>query len=425
MSPSRTQPLDPVALLDRLTDLIDFANQGEGGLPVLQRIVELATAATGATGAAFIGYTPSGGHLVAATSSLTWAVGLPVGMSEPEAVTMLAAESGQQTRVDQLPPEMAGLVRGRGIERVLSAAGFVGRSLVGSLHACFPDADGPADPHQIAAMRVLAAAAARMYRESTDLPLYPDGPAPGQRGAAPAPVSQEREQGRDLFIAMTSHELRTPVTVIKGYADTLVGRWDSLDDSARREAVRVVWQRARELARLVDRLLNAASGLTGVIDGSTVVPFDPAQVLRDAVLELSPDLRRNLLINLPHTLPKVRGDRASFSTVLTELVTNACKYSPDRVDVELTAGSDAYTLWIRVADRGLGIRSEHAERAFERFWQLERDDQRQYGGVGLGLYLVRKIVERQNGWVSLRPREGGGAVAEVRLPRADAGDGVT
>jgi signal transduction histidine kinase len=418
MSASSAPPLDPVALLDRLTDLIEVINQGESGLRGLHLIVDAAATATGATGAAFVEYTPAGGHLVAATSSLTWALGLPVDVSDPGAVRMLAALRGQQTLVDELPPEPAAHFRGRGIQRIVSAVGSVGGTLVGSLHVCFPDPDGQADAHQFAAMRFLAAAAARLYLESTELPVYPDGP------EAAADEPQEREQSRDLFIAMTSHELRTPVTVIKGYADTLVERWDSLDDPARREAVRVVWQRARELARLVDRLLNAASDLTGVSDGSTGVPFDPARVLRDAVLDLSPDLRRSVRVSLPDTLPKVRGDRASFSTVLAELVTNACKYSPDWVDVELTAGSDAYTVWIRVVDRGLGIRPEHAERAFERFWQLERGDQRQYGGVGLGLYLVRKIVERQNGWVSLRPREGGGAVAEVRLLRADAGAGV-
>jgi signal transduction histidine kinase len=105
------------------------------------------------------------------------------------------------------------------------------------------------------------------------------------------------------------------------------------------------------------------------------------------------------------------------------LVTNACKYSTDWVDVELTAGADERTVWIRVSDRGLGISPEYTERAFERFWQLETGDQRRYGGVGLGLYLVRRIVERQNGWVSLRARDGGGTVAEVRLPRADRGPG--
>jgi signal transduction histidine kinase len=232
-----------------------------------------------------------------------------------------------------------------------------------------------------------------------------------------------RDQARDLFIAVTSHELRTPVTVIRGYADTLVERWDSLTDPARRDAVFVVWQRARELARLVDRLLNTASDVAGVAGGAGSMPFDPAAALRGAVDELTPDLRRALQVRLPAALPKVRGDRASLATVLTELVTNACKYSTEHVDVELIAGADPETVWFRVADRGVGIRPEHAERAFERFWQLERGDQRRHGGVGLGLYLVRRIVERQNGWVSLRPRDGGGTVAEVRLPRVDTNPG--
>jgi signal transduction histidine kinase len=209
------------------------------------------------------------------------------------------------------------------------------------------------------------------------------------------------------------------VTVIRGYADTLVEHWDSLDESARREAAFVVGQRARELARLVDRLLNAVSDDGVPFDGLPGVPFDVVDALRDAVGELNADLRGVLRVQLPDSLPKALGDRGSLATILTELVTNAGKYSPDRVDVELTAGADAQTVWFRVSDRGIGIRPEHVERAFERFWQLEIGDQRTHGGVGLGLYLVRRIVERQHGWVSLRPRQGGGTVAEVRLSRAD------
>ncbi|MGC9667127.1 sensor histidine kinase [Planosporangium sp. 12N6] len=424
MAASPTQPLDPVALLDRLADLIALTNRGAAGRSVLQLIVELAAEATGATGAVFIEYVPPGGHVVAATTSLSWGMGVPVDLSGPRAEQDLVAMHGQQVRVDQLLPPWADHLRGRGIGRVLTSVSTVDGVLVGSLHAAFPDPDGRADARQIAAMRLLATVATAVYQASAGPPVHPDGPADGRPDAAAA-GRHEREQGRDLFIAMTSHELRTPVTVIKGYADTLVERWASLDEPTRREAVHAVWQRARELARLIDRLLIAASDVTGISDGSTAMPFDPARVLRDAALELSPDLRSNLRVNLPDTLPKVRGDRASFATVLTELVTNACKYSPDRVDVELTAGSDAHTVWIRVTDRGVGIRAEHAERAFDRFWQLERGDQRQYGGVGLGLYLVRKIVERQQGWVSLRPRPGGGAVAEIRLPRADAAGGPT
>ena len=93
---------------------------------------------------------------------------------------------------------------------------------------------------------------------------------------------------------------------------------------------------------------------------------------------------------------------------------------------------------LTLLDRALGLENDARERAAiwqrigqacalkydgERFWQAETGDHRRYGGVGLGLYLVRQIIERQNGWVSLRPRERGGTVAEVRLRRADGGPG--
>jgi two-component system phosphate regulon sensor histidine kinase PhoR len=232
-----------------------------------------------------------------------------------------------------------------------------------------------------------------------------------------------QERSRDLFLTVASHELRTPVTVIRGYADTLLEHWDALDEPARHEAVVVMGQRARELSRLVDRLLTAASDAAGLIDGAHPVPFDIIDTLRDVTAELTPEIRAAVHLDLPDALPKATGDRTGMAMVVTELVTNACKYSPTRVHVDLTAGADAQTVWFRVADGGVGIRPEHVEQAFERFWQLESGDQRRYGGVGLGLYLVRRLVERQKGWVSLRPREGGGTVAEVRLPRADAGRG--
>ncbi|HEX8631923.1 MAG TPA: ATP-binding protein [Catenuloplanes sp.] len=224
-----------------------------------------------------------------------------------------------------------------------------------------------------------------------------------------------RELDRDLFVAVTSHELRTPVTVIKGYADTLTTHWNSLGDSGRQEAVRVIGQRSGELARLVDRLLASASEAGPA--GGAATPFDLVEALRTAVAGLPADLRRRLRVDLPRDLPKALGDRASVPTLLTELATNADKYSPADTPVELTAQADARTVAFRVSDRGVGIRPEHVERAFDRFWQGESGDRRRYRGAGLGLYLVRRVVERQDGWVSMRPRDGGGTVVEVRLPR--------
>jgi two-component system phosphate regulon sensor histidine kinase PhoR len=226
-----------------------------------------------------------------------------------------------------------------------------------------------------------------------------------------------RHEDRDLFVAVTSHELRTPVTVIKGYADTLTNHWESLGEEGRQEAVRVIGARAGELARLVDRLLSATSD-DGEVGGSAAGPFDLAEGLRAAAGELPADLRARLVLErLPTELPKAFGDRDSLATILTELATNADRYSPPDTEVEVSAEADDATVTFRVADRGIGVKPEHVERAFERYWQGEAPDRGRNPGAGLGLYLVRRIVERQHGWVSLRPREGGGTVAEVRLPR--------
>ena len=148
-------------------------------------------------------------------------------------------------------------------------------------------------------------------------------------------------------------------------------------------------------------------------------PFDLVEALRHAVEELPEGLRGRIVLDaLPAELPKAYGDRDSLATILTELATNADKYSPPDTDVELYAEADEQTVTFRVADHGAGVPPEIVERAFERDWQGEAGDRRHHPGAGLGLYLVRRIVERQQGWVALRHRPGGGPIAEVRLPRA-------
>ena len=87
--------------------------------------------------------------------------------------------------------------------------------------------------------------------------------------------------------------------------------------------------------------------------------------------DLPTALRRRLLVRLPVDLPKAVGDRSTVTTILTELVTNADKYSVDGTPIELTAHSDERTVVFRVSDRGIGVRPEHVERAFDRFWQAE------------------------------------------------------
>jgi signal transduction histidine kinase len=346
-----------IALLGRISN-------GETGLAVLNDIVRLAQSVLAGDGAEFTEYAADHGRIVAASGTCESAL-------------------GRRVDRDYLATRRA-------------TPCTVGDRVVGALRV----SHGVGDP---AVMELLAAHVGHLY--STRGTIEP--------AAAPS------QSDRDLFVAVTSHELRTPVTVIKGYADTLTNHWDSLGEDGRREAVRVVGARAGELARLVDRLLAATSDDGEMAAGSPPGPFDLVEALRAAAGELPGDLRKRLVLDgLPAELPKAFGDRESLATVLTELSTNADKYSPAETEVTITAEADDATVTFRVADRGVGVKPEHVELAFERYWQGEPDNAGRNPGAGLGLYLVRRIVEGQRGWVSLRPREGGGTVAEVRFPRA-------
>jgi signal transduction histidine kinase len=388
-----------IAVLDRI-------NSGEAGLPVLHQIVRLAQEVLGGHGAGFAEYSEDHGRIIAASGACARALGRRVDRED----SRLRENRTLLIPLDSLNHEFATQVDDVTQHQMLGARCETGDAMVGSLHVYFDVRDGEPGPEHHAVLELLASYIGRLYAVRSGLPVHGD--------AADAADQIRRQEGRDLWVAVTSHELRTPVTVIKGYADTLTNHWDSLGEAGRHEAVRIIGARAGELARLVDRLLSATSE-DGEVGGSPAGPFDLIEALRHAVEELPADLRRRLVLDaLPSELPKAYGGRDSLATILTELATNADKYSPADTDVELRASSDEQTVTFQVADRGVGVKPEHVERAFERYWQGESGDRRHHPGAGLGLYLVRRIVERQNGWVSLRPREGGGTVAEVRLPRA-------
>lgn len=382
-------------------------------LVVIDALVATLREATGAAGATFTEYGEAGGRVVVAQRAMAWALGKPV---SPEMVRPDVVRSPYHGWIEAMPPEAAGPLRARGVVSVAGHPVWVGDQVAGGVHLYFAElAPGSGDePEWSDLMAVLQAAAAFagfIYtgREATPVRL------PGE------------EDDRSLFLAVAGHELRTPVTAIKGYASLLADRWDSLDESQRRSAVGVVHQRADELARLVDRLLGTSVG--DARDSGLVrqVPFDPLDALVQAASSMPATMRRAIRMELPNWLPPACGDPEVIGTVVTELVTNAVRASgsgvePEPSSVDLTAGADADTVYIRVLDRGVGIDPAEVERAFERFWRGSRSvtgDADVRHGVGLGLYLVRRLVERQNGWVSLRPRDGGGTIAEVRLARAD------
>ncbi len=374
-----------------------------GGLPALDRLLHLGQYALGAPGMAIAELNETGsGRVVAASGTAGWALGRPV---QPYVVAAACRPGPPTYRIElgAVDDESSDQMVSLGSRWILLHRIDVDGVPVALLGA-FVAEDRPADADELAVMALLGATVGRLYAEQAGLPVQSHG-------------NSGELADRELFIAVTSHELRTPVTVIKGYADTLRDHWSQLDEKARRDAARVIGQRSDELARLVDRLLAAS---TDTAAGTlSLGPFDLVEALRQAAATLPADLRRRIRLELPERMPLAYGDRTTIPNVLTELATNADKYSGRDEPVVLSAAHDRRTVLFQVLDRGIGIAPEQVHRVFDRFWQADSGDGRRYGGAGLGLYLVRKTIERQNGWVSLRPRDGGGTVAEVRLPRGD------
>jgi K+-sensing histidine kinase KdpD len=235
-------------------------------------------------------------------------------------------------------------------------------------------------------------------------------------------VSQAKalDEAKDLFLATTSHELRTPITVIKGYVAILLRNWDRLSDTERTDALAAVADRTDSLAGLVDHLLLGARA--GAARYSLeVVAFDVEPVVRAAaeVFAAVSD-RHRVVVEAPDELPYVLGDPGSVDPVVGQLVENAIKYSPYGGEVQvLVHGGDGYAV-VEVLDRGVGIPAGAEDELFTRFYQAGSGDRREYAGMGLGLHIVRQLVEAQGGTVHARNREGGGARIGFTLPYAPA-----
>jgi len=234
-------------------------------------------------------------------------------------------------------------------------------------------------------------------------------------------AAKELEEAKDLFLATTSHELRTPITVVQGFASTLASRWDKLPDADRRSAVETIADRAGSLAKLVEQLLlgsRAGADQLQVTNG----PFDLAALLRASAVAFRPlSELHTLSIDLPEGLPPAHGDPMATDIIIGQLLENAFKYSPEGGAVTISARGEGERIVVTVEDEGIGIRPVDRERVFERFVQAEAGDRRRFGGIGLGLYIVRQLAAAQDGQIAAHDGRNGGTAMRLTLRSAGLG----
>jgi two-component system phosphate regulon sensor histidine kinase PhoR len=222
---------------------------------------------------------------------------------------------------------------------------------------------------------------------------------------------------RQDFVANVSHELKTPLTSVRGYADTLLE--GGLEDAEHREAfVRVIRDQAARLQELVEDLLSLAE-LERPDARLRLERFD----LRAAVERQAASFRERALqaalsleVEPGPSLP-VTADRVRIDQVLANLLDNAVKYT-ERGGVTVAVGEGDGRAWCEVRDTGPGISQEDQERIFERFYRVDKARSREQGGTGLGLAIVKHIVALHDGAISVRSALGQGTVFRFELPRA-------
>jgi PAS domain S-box-containing protein len=235
-------------------------------------------------------------------------------------------------------------------------------------------------------------------------------------------LTEERalERMRTDFVATVSHELRTPLAAVYGAALT-IGRPDiELDAEMRTHLVGLIADEAERLKKRVDDLLLAShldSGQLRVSIGACDAHELVVGVIESEETHLAENLRISLSVE--GELPLVRADPNQLRQIVSNLLDNAIKYSPDGGDVLLRLERNGSSVRFAVRDSGLGIPPKEQRRIFEKFYRLDPNMTRGIGGTGLGLYIVRELVQRFDGKVWVESTEGEGSTFFVELPAAE------
>ena len=226
---------------------------------------------------------------------------------------------------------------------------------------------------------------------------------------------KELDQQKDYFISVASHELKTPVTSIKGYIQLLQDKYESAGDPFLKSALSIIHRQVDRLTLLISDLLD----LSKIKSGS--LSFSEQQFYINNLVEEIIDQIGHIYPS--HKISFIRGenilvsaDRERIGQVLINLLTNAVKYSPgvDKIKVETVL--DKGWAIVSIEDYGVGISKQNQERIFERFYRVEGKNEKTFPGFGIGLFIASEIIRRHNGKIGVTSEPGKGSVFYFSLP---------
>ncbi|HVF53640.1 MAG TPA: HAMP domain-containing sensor histidine kinase [Actinomycetota bacterium] len=235
--------------------------------------------------------------------------------------------------------------------------------------------------------------------------------------------SQEQSDAlaeKNAFIAVFAHDLKSPMAIIGGFAETLVDSWDRFDDNTRKDFVRRIGKSIASLSKLVDDVLQVTR-----IEGGTLeydlVDVDLVALVAEATRDASlGDATARMKTVLAADTPAVRADPDRVWLVLLNLLSNAAKFSSEsEIVVEVVPRSGSVE--VSVVDRGVGIRPNDLPRVFDKFAAIEPPKGGKPKGTGLGLYICKAIIEAQDGTLTAASEPGEGSTFTFTLPVAGGG----
>jgi len=224
---------------------------------------------------------------------------------------------------------------------------------------------------------------------------------------------------KDEFLSIASHELRTPVTSIKGYTQLAKMLISEGDLGTSEEYLDIALDQIDRMSRLILELLDVSRIETGRLEiRREAIPWP--HFVREVVQRHHTAVSdRRFHVSVPHDGRVISGDRDRLEQVLGNLLENAVKYSPDGSDVTVTVEDKGDNFVTAVCDRGIGIPADELSQVFERFHRGRQVSSTNYGGLGLGLYITKQIIERHGGNIWVESREGQGTTFFFSLPVAE------
>jgi signal transduction histidine kinase len=226
----------------------------------------------------------------------------------------------------------------------------------------------------------------------------------------------ELDQIKSRFFANISHELRTPLTLLIAPLESLLHRFNL--DADTKNLLTTMHSNGMRLLKLINDLLDLVRLESGRMEVKSE-PIEMAEFLKglaSAARQVAVDKRLRLETHVDADVGTVIGDRDKLEKIVLNLVFNALKFTPSGGRVTLSANKDDEFYVLRVEDTGMGISEKNLPHVFDRFWQADGSSKRKYQGVGIGLALVKELIEMQHGQVTVQSQEGKGTTFTVRLP---------